>query len=708
MKSSLPLKVTILTLSSFTITLVLFLSHGLSIFELKAYDLFSRYLNPQGPSEDIFLVQVDQPSLDALSREGITWPWPRQMYAPIIEYLSEADAVFIDILYTEPSSYGQEDDLIFAEAVKKASNVYLPVFLSGREKPWAAEEEEFIRSIAIPEGIPAVSGFYSAVTPIDVLKTSLRGSGNVVIPPDEDGVYRKVPLAFQLQRKRADEPSEPYTIPHFVLGYLLRKGAVKLVQNALYVDDAPIPLKEGKLLLRYYRDPHPFPAFSAIDLLNSYNASQTSIPPPIKKDLFKGKVVFIGLTAAGLFDLKATATSSISTGVLVHATTLENMVHRSFIKPVGGAFVIAFMLAICLFISYSILKRHSLYINLSLFLISLVLVLLIPAFLFKEARYMEIIPPVTSLIVSFILSVAYSYATEGKERLFLKRTFSQYMDKKVADYLLQNPSLIKPGGQRRRVTVFFADIAGFTSISEITSAEEVATMLHTVLDALTEVIIRNHGVIDKYIGDCIMAFWGAPVETDQDEINAGRAAIQCMEVLGEINKSFRGRGRPEIGIRVGIHSGDAIAGNIGSDRLFHYTVIGDTVNLASRLESANKFFKTKIMVSEDTFRRTDNTFFARELGTIAVKGKTMPIKIFELLGEEENIPPDKRRKVMDFHRGMAFFKDQKWPEAIKIFDQILQENPQDGPSEYYKKRCEDLLSNFPLTEDWIVIRMTEK
>jgi adenylate cyclase len=311
-------------------------------------------------------------------------------------------------------------------------------------------------------------------------------------------------------------------------------------------------------------------------------------------------------------------------------------------------------------------------------------------------------------MITFIISVAYSYATEGRQRLFLKRAISQYMDRRIADYLLENPSLIKPGGQNKRLTVFFADIAGFTSISEKTSAEEIATMLHRVLNSLTEVIIRNNGVIDKYIGDCVMAFWGAPLKTDKDEINACYAAIQCVSSLAELNYSLRNEGLPEIAIRVGIHSGDAIAGNIGSDRLFHYTAIGDTVNLASRLESVNKFFKTRIIISEDTIKETDNHFFARMLGVIEVKGKTLPIKIFELIAEKENIASDKMELASLFQQGMTFYEDCKLNEAARIFDQILEKYPYDGPSEFYKNRCNYLISNPSLTEDWNIIKFSEK
>jgi adenylate cyclase len=235
------------------------------------------------------------------------------------------------------------------------------------------------------------------------------------------------------------------------------------------------------------------------------------------------------------------------------------------------------------------------------------------------------------------LAAVYSYAVEGKERRFIKKTFLQYMDKNIVEYILRNPGLIKPGGQRRRVTVFFADIAGFTSMAEKMSAEDTARILHAVLNSLTEVIIRNQGVIDKYIGDSIMAFWGAPINTGKDEIHTCYAAVQCMESLKEINRKFREDGLPEIAIRIGIHSGEAIVGNLGSDRLFDYTVVGDTVNIVSRLDSTNKLFKTHIIVSAEVAQRADNLFFMRELGLTEVKGKTVPVRIFELVAEREKV-----------------------------------------------------------------------
>jgi adenylate cyclase len=678
---------------------LILLTGALENFELKAFDLYSRYLNPQVAPENIIIVRVDQRSLDDLNKQGVTWPWPRQIYAPILEYMSEAKAVFVDILFTEPSSYGIEDDEILSDSIKKAANVYLPVFLSNRDKILSSGAKEFLDGIAVNGDVETRIEFSTAIIPLDILRGGIAGSGNVTISPDDDGVYRKIPLFFKL---------DGFVIPHFLVGYLIKNGVVTLENNIVYSQNTRIPLFDGKLILRYFTGNPAFKSFSASEVLKSYLDSNSSVAPTIKKDFFKDKYVFLGFTAPGLYDLKPTSVESISTGVLIHATTLENIINQEFMRPAPTIIIAAFVLLICFFASYFVLKSHSLLLNISLFIVSMVLIVLVTVLLFKVLVYFEIIAPVISLVASFTVAVAYSYATEGKQRVLIENTLLQYMDKKIAEYLLDNPNLIKPGGMKRHVTVFFADIAGFTTISEVISPEEVAVMLHKVLNSITKEIIDNNGVIDKYIGDCVMAFWGAPLDSDRDEVNACLAGLRSIQSIESINEEFRQRKLPEISVRIGIHTGEAIAGNIGSDRIFNYTVIGDSVNLASRIESINRYFKTRIIVSEDTIKQTEESFFSRELGLIEVKGKNLPVRIFELIGKKEDDNSDKRELVGLYNEGLKLYQDQKWQDALEVFERVLSTYNSDGPSEFYKSRCESIISDSLLTEDSEIIKFTEK
>ncbi len=645
------------------------------------------------------MIHVDQATIDELNQQGITWPWPRQIYAPIIDYISEAKAIFIDILFTEPSSYGEEDDIKFSKAIKRSSNVYLPVFLSINKRDLTEEDHIFLKGISVNNSeIPISSEYFSAILPIDELKKEVAGSGNVTISPDNDGVYREIPLFFQIQ---------DYIIPHFLLGHLIEDNIMDFKGDSVYANKVKLDLLEGKVLIRFYKSENPFKVFSASQILQSYLDEEASKKPIVTRDYFKDKYVFIGLTAAGLYDLRPTSVASVSTGVLIHATTLDNLLNSTFLKRVPGIVAITVILLVCIVTTVFVLRTHFLWKNVAFFIALNLILLIASILLFKSRIFFSLLPLLFSASISFIVSLAYSYATEGKQRSLVQRTLLQYMDKQIADYILNNPELMKPGGRNTNVTVFFADIVGFTTLSENKKPEEVANILFDILNAMTEEIIVMNGVIDKYIGDCIMAFWGAPLDSDNDEINACQASLNSLRTLDEINRGFKEKGMTEISVRIGLHTGPVIAGNLGSNRIFNYTVVGDTVNLASRIESVNRVYGTNIIISEDTLNNTGDKFLTREIGLIAVKGKEVPIRIYELIGEREAVDQECVLMVEKYNQGMELYKQKSFEKAIEVFSGIL-ENNNDGPSEFYKKRCDNLRSNVDLSDDWQVIKFTEK
>lgn len=225
----------ILILVTFALSLGLFLSGVLTTFEYKAFDLLSRNLNPDKGPNDIVVVKIDQRSIDALSRENINWPWPRQMYAPLLDYLSQADGVLMDIIFTEPSSYGEEDDLLLAEALKKSGNVFLPIFLAGDDRKMEMDELEFMKRNSMPDLLATRLSYRSAITNIGNVRTAARGAGNVAIKPDSDGTYRRVPLSFKFHDQ---------TIPNFVVAFLLKQGKLTVKNGMLVADEKPLPLAE--------------------------------------------------------------------------------------------------------------------------------------------------------------------------------------------------------------------------------------------------------------------------------------------------------------------------------------------------------------------------------------------------------------------------------------------------------------------------------
>ena len=681
-------RITVITLTSLLLSSLAF-TPLFSNFELKAYDLLSRMLNPDRGAQEIVIVQVDQSSLDSLASEGVTWPWPRQIYAPLLERLSLADAVFVDIIFSEPSSYGNEDDNILAAAIKNGGNVFLPVFTTANKRKLDKAGQAFLARVAVKQTADVLEPLPYVITPIAPLALAAHSGGNVMIKPDKDGVYRRMPLLFQ---------AAGYTIRNFVLGHLLEKQIVSVAQGHLMRGGSPLPLDQDGLLIRFPNGTKPYETVSAIDLISE--AGSMRYPA----SYFKGKKVFLGLTAAGLYDLKPTAVSAVSSGVFIHAATLDTLLHEGYVKPIPNVAIVMLMVVIAASVCGFVMTHTSMFSNLLVLFAIALTVLGGPAFLFTQGWYVALIPLVAAMLVSFAAASIYSYATEGRERRFIRRVFSQYMDETVVKHLLNHPDLIKPGGHRSRVTVFFADIAGFTTIAEQFQPEETALILHNVLNAVSEEVIKNHGVIDKYIGDCVMAFWGAPLESVKAASDACNAALASLEALERVNADFTARGLGTISMRIGLHTGNAVVGNLGSDRLFDYTVVGDTVNLASRLESANKFFSTRIILSEETMKEAGTEFIIRELGLITVKGKTESVRIYELLSRLDSTSESLQSWVGGYTRAMELFHRREWSMAKELFESVLRVEPQDGPSIYYRNWCDQCLADSPLTDYWNILK----
>ncbi|MCF8068053.1 MAG: adenylate/guanylate cyclase domain-containing protein [Desulfobacterales bacterium] len=669
-------------------------------FELKMYDLMTGYTAPEAEFKDIVIIKVDQRTLDAFENIGASWPFPRDFYELVLRILSEAEAVFVDIIFSSHSSHGHQDDLNFSEGISLAGNVYMALPLSKREKDLSENEIEFIERNSLEGGFSSVEKFNSAEFPISELRDVLKGAGNVSIDPDRDGIYRKVPLFSKLGK---------YDVPDLTFSYFVNRSRVDIRQGDIFIDGDRLPVTKEGLLIRYTKNLHPFEEISFADVFNAALDPEASTDSRnLSREFFRDKYVLIGYTAKGLFDMKPIPLNPRASGMVIHAAALENLLHKNFNKPMPTIFTCLIMGLIAFVSTAFVLVNRHLVANTLFFILFTLIILLSSFLLLKNSIYMNTTGPLAALFLSFLGSVIYSYASEGRQRAFVRSTFSRYMDKTIVDHVLDNPSLVAPGGNREYATVLFADIAGFTTISEKISAEGTAAMLYEVLTEMTELIIKNKGVIDKYIGDCIMAFWGTPVSSNEDETMACLAALDCYRALAGINQKLAEKGIPPIDMRFGIHSGEVIAGNLGSERLFDYTVIGDTVNIASRLESANKFFKTRIIVSGATISKAEDIFETRMIGDIAVKGKSSAIPIYEMIGRTGTVDDDRLADVELFHKALQFFYERNFIRAAAVFDNILKHNPSDGAARFYKNRCETLLDVTEFDDNWEIIRMDTK
>lgn len=678
-----------------TIILSLFITRVFQPFRLKTLDLFFRHVPLPAASPEVVVVTVDQPDLDFFKNQGVTWPWPRQLYAPLIDYCHRAGAkaVIFDILFTEASSYGPDDDQRFAQAMAAAGNVVLPFFLSREAKPPNPSEAELLKKagLVIPGTPPQDQPAYRAViTPIPPLLAAVQALGNVESSPDPDGIYRRVSLVVPFQDK---------WLP--ILGFAAfhrfsNPGALSFQPGALVAGGTAIPLDaQGRCLLRYRGPSRSHKRFSAANVIASESRLQHGLPPVYPLKDFAGKWVLVGLTAPGLLDLKACPVASIYPGVEVHATLLDNLLRGDFLRPVPWWVSAASVVALTTIMVLAVLYFSSLTITLAVFMGLVLIYLTLSVVAFWAGWWADPVLPGVPLVLSFTLAAAFSYATEGRQKLYIRRMFGQYMSGAVIDHLLEHPEKLQLGGERRRVTLFFSDLAGFTTISERLSPETVVGLLNDYLSTMTEIILDEEGTVDKFEGDAIMAFWGAPLDQPDQARRACRAALRQQAALKELNRRCADLKLPPLSMRIGLHTGDAIVGNLGSVKRFDYTAIGDTVNLASRLEGVNKFYGSHVIASEITVAACEDGVEFRELDLVAVKGKEQAVRVFEVLGLTGELTPEVIRRRQDFAEGLKFYRQGRFAEAQTRFEAILAENPEDGPAKTFLARCRQFQSVSP-------------
>jgi len=422
------------------------------------------------------------------------------------------------------------------------------------------------------------------------------------------------------------------------------------------------------------------------------------VPP----EALAGKWIFVGLTAPGLLDLKASPVSAIYPGVEVHATLLDNLLQGDFLKTVPAWLwwtwtlaLVGFMVLTVLFVSgYSGFAAN---VGALILLTAMHGGLCVLAF--TRSWYADPLLPDLALNFSFALAAVYSYATEGLQKHAIRGMFAQYMSEVVINHLLEHPEKLKLGGERRQITIFFSDLAGFTTLSERLDPEAVVGLLNDYLSRMTDIILEEEGTVDKFEGDAIMAFWGAPLDQENQAVLSCRAALRQAAALQELIRHFAERGLPRLNLRMGIHTGDAIVGNLGSQKRFDYTAIGDSVNLASRLEGLNKFYGTPIMASEATVQACGDLLEFRELDWVAVKGRATPVTVYEVLALKGDLTPEQAAARDKFAQALQLFREKAFSRADPAFAAVLEHLPADGPARMFQDLCRKFQES-PPPSDW--------
>lgn len=468
---------------------------------------------------------------------------------------------------------------------------------------------------------------------------------------------------------------------------------------------------QGRMLINYAGPRMMFPHVSVSELLSE--SDQMEISQRVldsgsnewieknqtvdKKSFFKDKYILLGPTATGIFDLRVTPFDKKNyPGVETHANVLGNLLEKNFLKPwVDERANMPFLILGLGIVQVILLSQLGALGGMMMTLMMVGGILGLDKFyLFDKGIVVTIVWPLFLLLLIYLILTTYRYLTEERGKKELRETFQKYVSPAIVEEILSDPKNIELGGKKVNLTIFFSDVRGFTTISERLDPQALSNLLNSYLTPMTEIIFKNQGTLDKYMGDAIMAFFGAPIAFEKHAHFACRAALQSLEKLFELQKQMKAQGLPQIDIGIGLNTGDVSAGNMGSQTVRSYTVMGDAVNLASRLEGINKEYGTRIIISEFTYKEVSQTFSCREVDWVRVKGKLKPVKIYELIKEGPLEGPD-AEFIKLYQEAYAFYRQSQWGAAELGFTKCLNLNPEDALSNLFLERSQAYIQNPP-------------
>ena len=624
--------------------------------ELKTYDWrLARTANPSSARKDIALVEIDEYSLRNLQPHAGGWPWPRVVHASLIDYLNRGKPALIvyDVLFADADLRvgfpyggdtwsGPESDKALADTIRNAGNVILlaDATFAGEttdKRDWPDQGYRLNQ--------PGVLERTVIFPPAGVLRDAASALGHNFLSLDADGPVRHVVPFVR---------TGDHAMPSLGLSAALRASGiapanVRIDGASLVAGDRVMPLETRQVNIEggstamlwgliNFRGPalladmkrRPYPHYSFFDLLYSEEQLLAEKKPDVDPSLFRDKIVFVGVTAAGLFDVFETPfAGGRMPGIQIHAAVADDFLSNRAMQPESRGVRLALVVTAALAVGL-------LAVLLPAWWAAAVVVAGVGAFvllatrLFAAGTWINITQPSLAASLALFGGVCYQYFFEGREKRRMKRLFGQYVSKDVYDQLVANPDLARLGGQRRQMTVLFSDIRGFTTVSESGQPEEIVAILNEYFTRMVEIVFAHKGTLDKFVGDMVMALFGAPLDDPDHAEHAVDAALEMIRELRRLNEKWTAEGRPSLDIGIGISTGAMIAGNIGSEAIMSYTVVGDAVNLGARLESLNKEYGTRIIISEATRDILPGRYHLRPLGDVIVKGKTKPLAIFEV------------------------------------------------------------------------------
>jgi adenylate cyclase len=663
---------------------------------------------------NIVILDIDEKSLKAEGR----WPWSRVKIGELVESLAEQGAVVVafDIVFSErernPATeilenypiYHVEDELKKIEEIADADKVFarsfqkmdviLGYFFDFEEsKIGALPPAVYKLSEEILDGF-AIQSMPGLISNLPVLQDAARGAGSVTTIPDADGVIRRSPLVIPYKGDLYPSLSLAAGMAYlFAEEIELRTAELAGLTSITAIGISEFPARtdaSGKVLVPYIGKQKSFPYISATDVLNE-NVEPGSL---------EGGIVLVGTSALGLKDLRTTPLQTSYPGVEVHANILKGLLEGGIpFQPDWEPLFMQFLIIVVGFMLAGFMPHLSSLPMVLTGLGTLGLYLTFNYYLWSVSRF-DLSQSSLIILISGItvINIAVGFFQESSRKKELKDMFGQYVPPAHIDRMVDAENEEDAfASDTREMTVLFSDIRSFTSISEGLSAEELKQMLNEYFTPITQVIFENEGTIDKYVGDMVMAFWGAPLEDPDHRLHALEAALAMLQKTEELKAEFRAKGFPEINIGVGLNTGQMNVGDMGSQYRRAYTVLGDAVNLSSRLESLTKFYGARCLVGEETIKGIEQYVF-REIDCIQVKGKEEPVNVFEPIGKISDLSEAQLEELSDYTRALDDYRSQRWDEAKAGFEK-LKEKGEQRIYEIYLERIEEMrVADLPA--DW--------
>lgn len=620
-----------------------------TFFEPKAYNfMVQNFSAKKHGSDEIVIIAIDDKSISDPQR-GIRWPWKRALYADIFEYLgkySKAKLIGFDVVIATPDT-DRNSDLKFYSAVSKMNNLVvgfapstLPYDINTAGDNYDKDfKSKFSVNIKDQRSTKSADIYKSLLMfPKDYFN-AVKKVGSIEITSDSDGYIRYIDQFINY--KGTLYPSLALRMYDFMLPkdntFVINDTNVIATKSNLSIPVSDVYNTGIFNNIRFY-SPYPngytHKTYSAIDILDSLKNIKQGKPPIISPEVFKDKIVFVGgnakAIAIGLTDVKRTPVSGDFPGVDIQATNLDNIMHNEFLVQTN-TFQDVLNLIILLGATFLVIRFLSLAASLGIISLLIVGYLFMCAVLYELNIAINVITPIALQLITMTMAYSYRFILEGRNKEKIKHAMGRYISQDVMQNVVNNIDSVGLGGKRANVTVLFADIRGFTSMSENLSAEEVSVILNEYFTEIEPIIAKYNGVINKFIGDAVMAIFGEPIQDKNHALNAVKCANAMLKKVNDLQKKWLDEGKPKIEIGIGINTGEAFVGNIGSEKRLEYTVIGDVVNLASRIESYNKVYKTSFLISSTTYEKVRNIADVIKISEVSIRGKAKKLDIYEVL-----------------------------------------------------------------------------